>query len=325
MNISFLEDLKRITKAKTVVKKEVIQSLWSGYGEIIRLEIDYGVQPPLILKQIDLSANVNHPRGWNTDLSHLRKVKSYVVETYWYQHFANEKEYSFRIPKGVWTHFEKHQQVILMEDLDFSGYPVRNTHLSINEIKGVLKWLAQFHGEFLNQKPTGLWNEGTYWHLDTRPDEWTEMANSELKEFANVISEELKFSKYQTIIHGDAKLANFCFSKDSKNVAAVDFQYVGGGCGMKDVAYFIGSCLNEDDCQKYESEILEYYFQELKIVASISVPEFRELEMEWRRLYSWAWADFTRFLFGWMPTHQKLNGYTKLMVNLVLDEIKTRK
>jgi len=40
-------------------------------------------------------------------------------------------------------------------------------------------------------------------------------------------------------VHGDAKLANFCFSRDGKKVAAVDFQYVDGGCGMKDLSRII--------------------------------------------------------------------------------------
>ena len=49
-----------------------------------------------------------------------------------------------------------------------------------------------------------------------------------------------------------------------RQVAAVDFQYVGGGCGIKDVAYFIGSCLYEEDCERYEEGLLDWYFSQLK-------------------------------------------------------------
>ena len=51
-------------------------------------------------------------------------------------------------------------------------------------------------------------------------------------------------------MHGDAKLANFLFTSDHSQVAGVDFQYVGGGCGMKDVAYLL-SCLDEDACDTH--------------------------------------------------------------------------
>lgn len=323
MDLAIEKDILKVLKAQSITNKEIIQSLWSGYGEIVRLEIDGGSKPSVILKLIDLTGQEQHPRGWNTDISHQRKLKSYQVESFWYSHWVKSAHFTFKIPQCLLTQSNEFKQLILLEDLDELGFPVRRNELTLLEAKVVLKWLAQFHGHFLNQNPKGLWNEGSYWHLDTRPDEWNEMNPGALKSAAKTISDQLKNAKYQTIIHGDAKLANFCFSKDYKDVAAVDFQYVGGGVGMKDVAYFVGSCLTEHECQLYESEILNYYFTELSKKAKISKEHFKELEQEWRALYAWAWADFTRFLLGWMPTHQKLNGYTKKMVQLVLNESKT--
>ena len=80
---------------------------------------------------------------------------------------------------------------------------------------------------------------GTYWHLDTRPEEFEKIEHKQLKSKAHRIDEILKECEFQTIVHGDAKLANFCFSEHGEGVAAVDFQYVGRGCGMKDVTYFL--------------------------------------------------------------------------------------
>ena len=207
-----------------------------------------------------------------------------------------------------------------MEDLDAAGFPQRGLY-DDSGVESCLTWLAHFHGKFLHKVPTGLWDVGTYWHLETRPDELNEMKNGDLKKYAAKIDQKLNSCKYLSIVHGDAKVANFCFSKDYRNVAAVDFQYVGGGCGMKDVAYFLGSCLDEYECERGESKYLDFYFSELKKAVAPSI-NFSELEEEWREMYSWAWTDFYRFLLGWMPTHYKIHGYTKKLSQKVLRSLR---
>ncbi len=213
--------------------------------------------------------------------------------------------------------------LILLEDLNAMGFGVRKTTINLDDVKLCLQWLARFHTTFLNTTPDGLWEAGSYWHLGTRPDEWERMENPRLKNAARPIDEKLSKAHYQTIIHGDAKLANFCFSEDSRSVAAVDFQYVGGGCGMKDVAYFLSSCLDEEACERHESELLDYYFSELE--SNLSKAKYSSDKQgvinEWRSLYKYAWADFYRFLDGWSPGHWKMHEYSRRMTDEVIKEI----
>jgi aminoglycoside phosphotransferase (APT) family kinase protein len=135
-----------------------------------------------------------------------------------------------------------------------------------------------------------------------------------------VIDARLNQANYQTLVHGDAKLANFCFSADGDRVAAVDFQYVGGGCGMKDVAYFVGSCLDERACEARESELLDYYFSALREALGRSEKrcDVEALIAEWRGLYPVAWTDFHRFIKGWSPGHWKINSYSERLAREVV-------
>ena len=98
-------------------------------------------------------------------------------------------------------------------------------------------------------------------------------------------------------------------------MAGVDFQYVGGGCGMKDVAYFLSSCLAPSDLEKWAAPYLDGYFDALRAcVGPRLTPEaLGELEDEWRALYAFAWADFYRFLAGWSPQHWKIDRYSRRM------------
>jgi len=313
LNNHFKDIVTNVTSANSVTTTELIQSLWSGYGEIVRVGLSGSQLKSIVLKYIVFPTESNHPRGWNTDFSHERKLKSYDVEMCWYHDWSEQCGDACRVAKCYATKDIDGECVIVLEDLDASGFPDRYSSLDKTGAKLCLAWLANFHAKFMNLKPKGLWEFGTYWHLDTRPDELAAMEEGPLKRAAAQIDQILNNCQYQTLVHGDAKVANFCFSSDLKKVAAVDFQYVGGGCGMKDVAYFLGSCLEGQQCEFWQDELLEYYFIELKEALNKvgKQVDWQALESEWREMFPIAWTDFYRFLLGWMPTHYKINTYTE--------------
>ena len=313
----------RASGADEVVDTHVVQRLWSGYGQIVRWEVEGGVQPSVIVKHVVWPDEREHPRGWATDLSHERKRKSYQVETSWYREYAATCSGECRVPLLLEAEAGAGQVVMVMEDLDASGFGGRRSLVNRSELDACLSWLANFHATFMGESPVGLWETGTYWHLDTRPDELAALDDGPLKDAAASIDRQLTNSPFQTFVHGDAKLANFCFNSDGSQVAAVDFQYVGGGCGMKDLAYFISSCLDEDDSEVMEAELLDRYFELLgaallRLGRSI---DFASLEADWRALYPMAWTDFYRFLQGWSPGHWKLHRYSNRLAREVLESL----
>ncbi len=323
MNKKFQDIVRRATGATEIFKIEDIQTLWSGYGTIMRYGLKGGDRDRVVIKHVRLPDQSAHPRGWNTDLSHQRKIRSYQVESTWYRNWADLCDNGCRIPHCLALESSDDEFLMVLEDLDGSGFPVRTDSASMGEIQLCLQWLANFHATFMGHGPTGLWQVGTYWHLDTRPDELAVLEDIPLKQAAARIDKKLRASPYQTFVHGDAKLANFCFSGDGRQVAAVDFQYVGGGCGMKDVAYFIGSCLHEEDCRRYEVELLDWYFGQLKgaLAGRGSAIDPAAIEHDWRALYPVAWTDFHRFMKGWSPGHWKIHGYSEGIARDVLAQL----
>ena len=181
-----------------------------------------------------------------------------------YKNWSKKCEENCRVADWYAFEWQNNEFLMVFEDLDLAGFKGRRSSVTWNEVKLCLKWLANFHATFMGEKPEGLWTKGTYWHLETRPDELRALKDIRLKNAAKKIDTKLNNCRFKTFVHGDAKLANFCFSEDKSSVAAVDFQYVGGGCGMKDVAYFIDSCLYDEECEALEKEILDFYFEELE-------------------------------------------------------------
>ena len=290
------------TGAKKIIDTQLIQKLWSGYGELSRVHLDNG---SVILKHIKFPEEFNHPRRWNTDEGHKRKIFSYEVERFWYEKYNANIEGAY-FPHLIDCGEFDNTQFMILEDLANKEFETLNS-ASWKEVELCLSWLAHFHRYHLGRSREGLWEVGTYWHLETRPDELEALDDQKLKDAAPLIDKKLNEAVYKTVVHGDAKLANFLFTKDE--VSAVDFQYVGGGVGVKDVAYFLSSVFNADELEKYETKALDYYFKMLNLT---------EVEKEWRELYPYAWCDFYRFLAGWSPGHPKINFYSKGMKDKVL-------
>lgn len=340
-----------ITGSRTCQLGEVIQSLWSGYGVIQRVKLDLSDHPSAIVKHIDLSQARQNRRGWSGDVSHQRKVRSYEIEKTFYETYSQKCSElgrdasgnqgdpwpTCRVPKML-AAFEKPESsgwLLVLEDLDAAGFNLRSSHHGGNfklNLYACLRWLANFHAIYMGCQPNGLWPTGTYWHLATRREEWHAMEDSQLKQLASEIDQCLNATQFQTLLHGDAKLANFCFGESDNDqnepsVAAVDFQYIGGGCGMKDVAYLVSSCLDGSESESQQNELLDIYFQQLQKSLGSTQPEidFASLESEWRDLYAFAWADFCRFLAGWSPGHWKLNQYNDRVTRDVLTKLGTNK
>jgi hypothetical protein len=354
-----LINLQQLLDDPQLTYKETLQVLWSGYGEITRYYSPV-LKASVIVKSVCPPQKVDHPRGWHSEAGHQRKLASYKIEANFYKSYALHCPNACYVPQVIafsesltcsqanlpdtlrdTLQDNTESQILVMEDLKYLGFDDKESILSLTDIKAVICWLANFHGHFMGHQAIDLWPVGTYWYLETRQDEFNSMADGPLKQAAHFIDSKLNNARYQTIVHGDAKLANFCFggittnsgqnneidddltnklTKKIRCVAAVDFQYVGKGVGVKDLAYFLGSCLTDNDLTKLHNELLDYYFKELRL-ACIEYQQninYSELEKEWRKLYSFSNADFHRFLQGWSPEHHKINGYLQAQSDLAL-------
>lgn len=281
------EWILHLTGASRVVRQERVQSLWGGYGELVRVHL-YGSELPSVVCK-----HIRPPRApQESERGHRRKLRSYAVETTFYRSFAARTNERCRVARLLGARESDGQRWLLLEDLDDAGYPERKRSLRGADLETCARWLAAFHACFLGQSPTGLWPTGTYWHLATRPDELANVHDAAIVRNAPEWDRQLSACRFSTFVHGDAKAANFCFARRSGAVAAVDFQYVGGGPGSKDLAYLLYG-----ETAATEARVLDRYFAALG--AELGVDAAAPIESEWRALYPIARHDFARFLAGW--------------------------
>lgn len=302
----------RLVGASQVTLEERLQSLWGGYGELWRAKVDGSVS--VIVKHVQPPPN-------DRSLSHRRKLRSYAVEEAFYRLHAARAAATpgCRVPLPLGLLSETSSWLFVLEDLDGRGFFERRARVNAVELAQGLRWLARFHALFMNETPSHLWPVGTYWQLGTRPDELRAMRHDALQRAAPSLDAKLNQARFKTLVHGDAKLENMCFSPGGE-VALVDFQYAGGGVGVKDVAYFLHGCLTARQCEAELPSYLDDYFRELRLALTQggSIGAASEIEREWRELFPLAWLDFYRFLLGWAPGQFDRDPYSERLARELL-------
>ena len=292
--------------ADGVKEAHLVQPLWGGYGELWRAHLQGSSRDSVILKKVS-------PPDGVTTVSDARKRRSYEVELAWYTEVSSSCDKTCRVAELLAHRRIGDTSEMILEDLTCQGYrPVPNPE--DKHAAAGLSWLASFHARFLNKRFPQLWEEGTYWHLSTRQEELERMPSSKLRSHAGKFDAALREAKFQTLVHGDAKTTNFCWDQQCQ-ASAVDFQYVGGGCGIRDVALFLDRAVGGHRLQAEEQDWLDLYFHHLK--RHLGTELGGEVENEWRSLFCVAWTDYARFLQGWARP-RGLDAYTERQLELAL-------
>ena len=252
-----------------------IARLWAGMGSIVRLECikkyssvsDESKKTIIIAKRIECS----NPRSFGDK----RKAASYRVEASFYgSKYCKDLSDNHICCRGLHTEDDGDGSItILMTPLPNNILHSMDGDIAKAAVRSVARLHAYFWGTAKSNaavKDVGLAEQGTYWYLDTRPDEYDTMdsrsgLSGKLKKAAHGIDASLKEHEYQTICHGDLKACNMSMSTDPSYVTFVDFQYMGKACPAKDLAYLFvcGMDVDDDFEERQESELLQLYIEEL--------------------------------------------------------------
>ena len=209
---------------------------------------------------------------------------------------------------------------------DFHGFWwSRVEELDLSEL--VLPPLEQFKRDYATKR--SVWLNGGYTYLATRQDEYRNLIRDHDSEWSEVLTRPVvdrsqsiaelaaaflapsglrnnPIERYQTLIHGDVKSENLFTNTAGDQVAFYDFQYVGLGLGVCDLAKFFTCSVplamlvsNEEvpdvlAMDEGERLLLEKYWSNLKKVGG------REYEWEtFVRHWQTALVDWLRFQASW--------------------------
>eukprot|EP00731_Ephydatia_muelleri_P017128 Em0010g226a len=213
-----------------------------------------------------------------------RALHFYDKEVSFYRFLA--PELPIRTPKCYFAQINTDDNfLLLLEDLSPSADIDQFTGISLEVAQNGLKELANLHG------PTFMKSEllqSSWLHLQSQEEkrQSSAMLSAVFDTFLNGIGKQMNEATLkivsgvkerlqvqlaysppkQCIIHRDFRTDNLLI--DARNgevpLATVDWQCIDVGSPMVDVAYFLVNSLNEEDCAKYENDLIDYYLERLR-------------------------------------------------------------
>ncbi|CBQ69232.1 conserved hypothetical protein [Sporisorium reilianum SRZ2] len=227
-------------------------------------------------------------------------------------------------------------QTLVLEDLSIR-FPVlteRRGTLNDAQVAKSLQWLAAFHASTWDIESSsassttdfcpppsltiqtswsgrGLWQQGGYHYLATRQhelasidahtDPWGQLGLHSASDLPHAIDWCLNNPTDRSrpsLIHGDVKAANMAFSRSSAHMAMYDFQYVGIGLGVQDLAKFLTTSIPSrflNDAEGEQKLLRAYHSFLVQRLPKGARYEYDDLIKDWElALVSWV-----RFLAGW--------------------------
>ncbi|KAF4340166.1 hypothetical protein FBEOM_5863 [Fusarium beomiforme] len=356
-----------------VTSFQEIQTLWAGYGHICALtarpkdaETATKVRKYLHAAESNntffLILKLISPPPGPTDEGHLRKILSYDVEQYFYEHVAPQLDDDVAVAHCLTSSWKsKHDDgelrgltATILTDLRVK-FPVegeKRSVLSPRQVQSALEWLAKFHSNSWKSLPTNLdeyllppleefkrrdagepagsklWLNGGYTYLATRRKEYDSLAVDTYSEWSDAFCKPFQGSDkstaevvadfltptgrpFETFIHGDVKSENLFTTESGEDVCFFDFQYVGLGLGVCDLAKLFTCSVPLDmltDCPSIPDEMamdrgertLLYLYHETLLNRRPSDKE--PLSYDWETLlrhWECALVDWCRFQASW--------------------------
>ena len=132
MNKGFEKIILKSTGSRELYEIEEVQELWGGYGKILRYGLIGSQLKSVVVKNVCLPGRARQSRGG--DLSFQRKLKSYKVETAWYEFWNRDCDDNCRTPHILALKHVGEEVVMVMEDLNASGFSRRMNSVSWTEI-----------------------------------------------------------------------------------------------------------------------------------------------------------------------------------------------
>jgi hypothetical protein len=249
-----------------------------GHGQVAncyRVTITHGAGRTSVIAKVPSTDDVSRSTA---ALQHL-----YEREVSFYQHLATL--ITTRTPHCYFAERDENDNfLLLLEDLSPSAVVDQFTGVSLGTARAGLASLAGLHGptHARGDLHGASWLRGVSEELgplyhavlpvlfDQFLERYGERIDDELRAMVSALRDRLAlFSDYATpfpcVTHGDFRTDNLLI--DARNgtvaMAVVDWQTIGVGSPLLDVAYFLTTSLTPEDCARYEFELLDYYLAKL--------------------------------------------------------------